>query len=217
MRKSTFTLILVAVLLMLTVAACQRSASQAPTEVAGTTSGELDFVVGTEPSQAMVDDAVKATETAIAMETMLPLQSGGGAPAEAAATPPPPAPTAIPVIATPELSRPSTYALQKGEWPICIARRYDLDIGALFAANGLNMNSKPAAGAVLNIPQSGSWSSAYGPRSLKAHPTDYTVQSGDTIYTIACNFGDVSPEAIIAVNQLSGAGDISAGKTLRIP
>jgi len=218
MRKRTFTLNLVAVLLALTIAACQRPASQAPAGVTEPTSSELDFVVGTEPSQAMVDDAVKATETAIAMMTMIPAQAGGGAPAEAAAaTQPPPEPTAVPVIATPELSRPSTYTLQPGEWPICIARRYDLDIGALFAANGLTMDSKPAAGAVLNLPQSGNWSSAYGPRALKPHPPDYTVQAGDTIYTIACRFGDVSPEAIIAVNQLSGPGGISAGQTLRIP
>lgn len=216
MRKRKFTLILIAVLLALILTACQRSASQAPTGVVQATSSELDFVVGTEPSQAMVDDAVKATETAIAMMTLVP-QAGGGAPAEGVATIQPPEPTAVPVIATPQLSRPSTYALQPGEWPICIARRYDLDIGALFAANGLNMNSKPAAGAVLNIPQSGNWSSAYGPRSLKSHPTNYTVQGGDTIYTIACGFGDVSPEAIIAVNQLSGPGGISSGQTLRIP
>ncbi|MCC6146415.1 MAG: LysM peptidoglycan-binding domain-containing protein [Anaerolineaceae bacterium] len=215
MRLRTFTITLAIALLALTLAACQRSASQAPTDVSAPTSSELDFQVGTEPVQAMVDDAVKATETAFAMlTTPLPEQAGGGAPA---ATVEPPVPTAVPFIATPQLSLPATYALQNGEWPICIARRYNLDIGALFQANGLNMNSKPAAGAVLTLPQSGSWSSAYGARALKPHPASYTVQAGDSIYTIACAFGDVSPEAIIAVNQLSGPGDISAGKTLQIP
>ena len=53
---------------------------------------------------------------------------------------------AVPI---PTLDRPSTYTLQKGEWPICIARRYDVNLNDLFNLNGLNMESRPAMGAVL--------------------------------------------------------------------
>ena len=63
------------------------------------------------------------------------------------------------------------------------------------------------------IPSGGSYD---GNRALRAH-ADYKVSSGDTIYSIACYFGDVSPEAIIAVNGLSGPDDITAGMTLKIP
>jgi LysM repeat protein len=115
------------------------------------------------------------------------------------------------------VSRPTTYVLQKGEWPICIARRYNLDLSSFFANNGMNMNSKPAAGTTLRIPSSGTWSANYGARPLKQHPATYTVVAGDTIFTIACRYGDVAPEAILAVNNLSNASDVKAGMTLQIP
>jgi LysM repeat protein len=54
-------------------------------------------------------------------------------------------------------------------------------------------------------------------RALKSHPTNYTVKSSDTIYTIACQFGDVSPDMIAAQNGLSSPYTLTAGQTLRIP
>ncbi len=140
-------------------------------------------------------------------------QAGGGGPSTAGGQPQ----ASAPLINTPVVERPQTYTLQHGEWPICIARRFNLDIGTFFAQNGLNMNSKPAAGTVLNIPQSGSWNPSYGSQSYNPHPTTYTVQSGDTVNSIACHFGDVTPEAILAVNNLSSPSDIKPGMTLQIP
>jgi len=79
------------------------------------------------------------------------------------------------------------------------------------------MNSQVAAGTTLQIPQSGNWDPAHGSRSLKQHPTTYSVQPGDTVYSIACAFGDVSPEAIIAVNGLQSPYTLTAGQSLQIP
>jgi LysM repeat protein len=214
MRTRKLTLILVVLLLTLNLAACQRPASKAPTGVTAPTTGALDFVVSTQVSQALMDDAVKATETAIALAASLPTDAVGGEAVENQAAP---EPTEVPAVSNPETGRPATYRLQPGEWPICIARRYDLDVAAFLAVNGLDLSSKPAAGATLNIPQSGNWSSNYGARALQAHPVEYTVNSGDTIYTIACRYGDVSPEAIISANQLSETGAISVGQILQIP
>lgn len=149
-----------------------------------------------------------ATDPGAAAPTEDPAAGGGIAPTEA-----PPAPA----VATPVLERPGTYTLRAGEWPICIARRYNLDIPTFFAQNGLNMNSKPSAGTSLQIPSSGTWNPTYGSRTLAAHPTSYVVKSGDSVYKIACSFGDVSPEAILAVNGLSSANDVQAGMTLQIP
>ena len=138
------------------------------------------------------------------------------------AQPTPVPPTVVPTKAPPPvtgpiptLKRPQTYTLQRGEWPICIARRFDLNMGDLLAINGLNMNSKPATGFVMQIPQSGNWSS--GARALKSHPTSYTVVAGDTIYTVACSFGDVSPEGIIAANGLKSPYTLTAGTVINIP
>jgi LysM repeat protein len=67
----------------------------------------------------------------------------------------------------------------------------------------------------LNIPATGTWTS--GERALKAHPADYTVISGDTINSIACEFGDVDPLAIAAANGLSSPYTLNAGSVIKIP
>lgn len=211
MNKRLYILIPVVVtILMLTLAACTRTASVAPSSAQQT---EVPFEVGTVPVNAL-EEAKRATETALALT---------GIPTVAITPVPKSQPTAVPKeeneeapIATPVITRPATYTLQRGEWPICIARRYNLDLNSFFAANGLNMNSKPAVGTVLVIPQTGTWSNAWGPRALRPHPDKYTVQAGDTIYTIACRYGDVHPDSIIAVNGLSN-GNIQVGQVLQIP
>jgi hypothetical protein len=43
------------------------------------------------------------------------------------------------------------------------------------------------------------------------------VKSGDTIYTIACKFGDASPDMIAKQNNLSEPFNLKAGDTIRIP
>ena len=182
-------------------AGCNLKASTATTAKPTATS-ELNFIT---PTTGESISGQIATQTAEA-----------GQPAVATETPVPATATAVP-IAIPTLTRPATYTLQKGEWPICIARRYNLDLTSLFSANGLTMDSRPANGAVLKIPSTGTWSVAsYGARALHTH-ADYKVVSGDTVYTIACYFGDVSPEGILAANSLKAAGDIKTGTTLKIP
>ena len=117
----------------------------------------------------------------------------------------------------PTTSRPDTYTIQAGEFPICIARRFNLDLGDFLAVNGLTMSSRVSIGTSLKIPSSGTWTSNYGSRTLAPHPDTYYVNEGDTIGKIACLYGDVTPEAILANNGLKEAGDINAGQTLKIP
>lgn len=222
-KKFVFTL-LVLLGLTLSLSACRMSASKAPA-VTVTAAEDFPFpVVTTQP------DVVKDIQTQTAVATEAPTvveeatatvdsQVGGGVPSEktieetATATVEVVEPTSEP-ISIPTVTRPSSYTLQKGEWPICIARRFDVNLGALFQANGLNMNSRPGTGTTLVIP-AGTWNS--GSRSLKNHPTSYTVQPGDTIYTVACAFGDVDPSGIIAANGLSSPYSLTAGQTLQIP
>ena len=216
MQKNFKIILLVALALLLTLTACNRQASIAPVTVP-TATGEAPF-----PFTTPGDMTQFGTQTAIASTP------GAGAAAtpqviiatetpQAEAQPAQEQPAAAQVINTPVIERPGTYSLQKGEWPICIARRYNLDIPSFFAANGLNMNSKPAAGTTLKIPSSGSWNANYGARALRQHPTTYTVVSGDTVYTIACHFGDVDPASILAVNGFANASDVKTGQTIKIP
>lgn len=204
-RRKTW-LAAITILAVIMLSACQRSASQAPTSINQPSEQELQPITETQVAKALEAEAVQAGTT---QESDLS-NPASEEPGASEATPASPA-------VVPDSGRPASYILQAGEWPICIARRFDVDMSTLLAINGLNLDSKPGSGTTLAIPQSGNWSAAHGARALRAHPTDYTVVAGDTLNIIACRFGDVSPEAIMAANGLSDAGAISPGQTLQIP
>ncbi len=114
-------------------------------------------------------------------------------------------------------SLPSTYTLQKGEWPYCIARRFDVNPNEL-----LNLNSLTAAesvalnpGLVLSIPQTGNHFPP--PRSWHSHPDTYTVEPGDTIGNVACYYGDVTPQQIATANNITTSTTLTTGTKLTIP
>jgi len=113
-----------------------------------------------------------------------------------------------------DLKVPKKYTLRKGEFPWCIARRFNIDPTTLMNANGLS-GSSYSPGLVLTIPQDAP--KFQGDRSLKNHPTTYTVTSGDSFYSIACVFGDVWPEEIAAQNFMELGDALAAGTQLDIP
>jgi LysM repeat protein len=82
--------------------------------------------------------------------------------------------------------------------------------------NGLTRAQSNALqpGLVLTIPTAGVFGSE---RALLAHPTTYVVQTGDSIYSIACKFGDVDPVNIAAVNGLGAPYTLTVGASLQIP
>lgn len=201
MQKKVLNLAVPVLILGLILSACTLPASTPPPPTPTPTS-LFPFPVATEPDilsaimtqTAQVEDRAKSeTETEEVEEPEIE-------------------PTRVPI---PTLTRPASYTLKKGEHPFCIARRFNLDVGQFLAVNGLNIDSKPSVGTTLQIPGSGNWNT--GPISLKSHPTTYTVRTGDTIYLIACQYGDVSPEAIIAANGLQEPYSLTAGQTLQIP
>ena len=128
--------------------------------------------------------------------------------------PPQPSPTPAPVFtATPGV--PQSYQLQKGEFPFCIARRFNVNQTELLNLNGLGTGSIVPVGFAVKIPQTGN--TFFGQKALLNHPTNYTVVAGDTIYTIACKYGDVEPNAIVQANNLQTPNNLSAGQVLHIP
>ena len=111
---------------------------------------------------------------------------------------------------------PTTYTLQRGEYPYCIARRFNVDPNELLTLNGLANGQAFFAGTVLNIPQSGR--PFPGNRTLQTHPTTYIVSaSGETMYTIACAFGDIDPLLIAQANGISSGSVLLTGQQLNIP
>jgi LysM repeat protein len=223
--KTAFLVVMIASFVFAT--GCNLKASTVPT-VMPTVTSELNFITPTAGGQSITNQI--ATQTAAAGKPAVATATkaapeGAKATATPVAVKPTTAPavvantaTSAPTAVPTAVKRPDTYTIQRGEWPICIARRYNLNLAAFFALNGADkgMNWRPSVGAVVKIPATGTWDTANGARALHTH-ADYKVVSGDTVYTIACYFGDVTPEGILTANGLAKDSDVKAGATLKIP
>jgi LysM repeat protein len=105
--------------------------------------------------------------------------------------------------------------LHGGEFPYCIARRFNVNPSELLRINGLSTYSVYYSGMTLRIPQTGN--GFPGQRALRPHPSTYAVRSGDTIYSVACIYGDVEPESIGLANGLTPPYRLTPGQTINIP
>ena len=114
---------------------------------------------------------------------------------------------------------PATYTLQQGEFPYCIARRFNLDPDELLRLNNLRdwESQYLSPGLTLQLPQDGNpWP---GARALNPHPDTYTVSGNNdtTIYGVACHYGDIDPAAIAQANNLPLDTNLTIGQQLTIP
>ncbi len=239
-RKRLLVLILTALLVFVLASACVRAASTPPSSAATpTTGGQIPVPGTTDDVMSQLEQA--ATQTIVAMQGTPQVQPTNppveGTPsgqetaavvqptAEAPTSAPEAQPTAVPQAAAatttpipvppPTPGKPSSWTLQTGEFPYCLARRYDVSPDELLRLNGLSANSYYYSGMTFKIPQTGS--TFPGGRTLKSHPTNYTVNSGDNIYSIACQYGDVDPYAIATANGLSSPYNLNSGQNLYIP
>lgn len=117
-----------------------------------------------------------------------------------------------------QLPVPSNYKLHEGEWPYCLARRFNIDPAAILDANGLTEDeaNNLSVGAKLVIPVDDV--GTYGPnRQLRSHPTTYTASGADSFFSIACAFGDVWPEHIAEANGMELDDNLKSGMQLHIP
>ena len=216
---------LVAFLLVASLSACKRpipgttgSPTDTPVEgssLPGSPTDVLDQIYLFATQTSMATQGLTGLETPVPeIPGATPVPGDTGAPTEAVV--PPPQPTAPEPIVAPTATpgRPASYTLHTGEFPYCIARRFDVDPGALLRANGLNSYSVYYAGMVLQIPNAGPFP---GNRSLRPHPTTYTVRPGDTLFTIACAFGAVDPNMIAYVNNINLNSKLNPGDVLNIP
>lgn len=228
------TLIASMLALIIITSACERSASEAPVATftpvqpsnafATIESGPVENIetlqavtTGTALAQGSATPGGAVTPQQGVTLTPTPLVVTNSTPTatlavSAANTTAPNVPTAT---AMPAGSRPANYTLQQGEFPFCIARRFNVDPNELLNLSGLSDGVLYPPGTVLRIPQSGSFP---GDRMLKPHPATYTVsQTGETVYSIACGFGDVDPALIASNNGISVGATLNVGQTLNIP
>jgi LysM repeat protein len=239
MTKRVFIIISLALAAVLLLAACEKSASklpQATPTVAGaaSTPQPLGLQVlneyGTKTAMYVQTQVAAGVFTPVATTDQTqatPTPQGALSTPEAAtvapvvplpSTTPIAGATAVPaqviVFASPTPGHPASYTLHAGEFPYCIARRFDVNPGDLMNANGLSAGQILQPGKTLNIPATGSFP---GTRALQVHPVQYTVAVNDTFYNIACAFGDVDPSAIAAANGLAITAPLTTGQVLNIP
>lgn len=177
----------------------QTSVAQTTVASGGTPSTPQTIVAGTE-----------ITPQNVTVAPSTPTNSVATTPAPLAVTPSGPTSTPVPAGV-----RPPSYTLQNGEFPYCIARRFNVDPDALLRASGLTSPDVYYAGLTLTIPQSGAFP---GSRMLANHPATYTVASSDeTIYSIACKFGDIDPATIASANNIASSAKLTIGQKLQIP
>jgi LysM repeat protein len=241
MSKTQRGMLVVFILVIATVmtSACTQSLSSAPAVTPTLIPPQLFVspIASVENPMAMIEEFAKQTSVAqttvasggtpatpqpAAVGTLITAQVGTptvavpGTPTNAVPTTPaavvPSGPTTTPV---PAGVRPASYTLQNGEFPYCIARRFNVDPDALLSLSGITSPDLYYPGLTLTIPQSGAFP---GSRMLASHPTTYNVLSGDeTVYSVACKFGDVDPASIASKNNISISAKLTAGQQLQIP
>ena len=115
-----------------------------------------------------------------------------------------------------------TYTVKKGDNLWTIARRSNVSLNELYAANGLDTTSILSIGQQLQIPVEGSTATVtapspdtYQPTSFNQGSTEYMVKRGDSLSKIANQF-DTSVRAIKAANGLS-SDLIRVGDKLVVP
>ena len=113
-------------------------------------------------------------------------------------------------------SVPGTYTLQSGEFVYCIARRFNVNPDEILSLNGLVDSQTIYPGLTIKLPQTGH--PFPGDRMLRNHPASYTViSSGETVYSVACAFGDIDPARIASANNISVGAALSVNQVLNIP
>lgn len=120
-----------------------------------------------------------------------------------------PSATSTPTTPFTPPTNPSTYTVQRGDWIYAIARKFGVSVAALLAANpGINPNFV-FPGQVLNIPGGAT------PDTTPSGNT-YTVQPGDTLFSIAVRF-KTTTYALQIKNNLANPNFIYPGQVLILP
>ena len=231
---------LIVILLLATVilSACNQSVSTAPATTATLITPTGLFVTPLSSANPM-DLIAEIAKSTAAAQTII---ANGGTPAtpqpvattSTAVTPQtgvtvaPATPTnsvavaTTPVVATPGGPsptaglKPANYTLQAGEFPYCIARRFNVNPDELLSLNGISDGGLYQPGLTLKIPQTGNPFPAS--RALHAHPSTFTVDSAtNTVYGVACYYGDVDPAAIASANGIAVSARLTVGQKLTIP
>ncbi len=122
----------------------------------------------------------------------------------------------------------SSYTIKQGDTLYSISRKYQLTVEKLRSANNLSEGDVLRAGRVIVIPSVDASAAATPaaipetpPAAVKAsehteRPEAYTIQKGDTLYSLARKFSIPLAE-LLAANGLDGGAPIKVGQKIRLP
>lgn len=139
----------------------------------------------------------------------------------------------VPALATFAPAAPGQHRVQTGETLSEIAKRYNISLEQLMAANGIADADSVYSGQLLDIPSaSGAQAEATAeatstlepapavtpapePEPVITQPDEYTVAPGDTLSAIARRF-DLDVDELRTLNGIGDADSILVGQTLRL-
>jgi len=105
------------------------------------------------------------------------------------------------------------HVIEKGDTMYSVSRKYGISVDDLCAANNISNPSKVKLGQKIRIPQKSALSST---ADKKSSYTDYLVQPGDTLFSIAKNYS-TSVAAIRSANNMSESTTLKSGQRIKIP
>lgn len=117
-------------------------------------------------------------------------------------------------VTTPVTGSGTIHVVAAGETLAIIAARYGTTWSAIAAANGLTNANFIYSGQRLVIPGAGTTTTTTTTTTV-VQPRYYTVQRGDTLFSIAQRFGTTITN-LTALNSLTNPNAIKAGQTLRV-
>ena len=114
---------------------------------------------------------------------------------------------------------PAAYTVVAGDTLSTIAAEFGTDMEAILAGNNITDLDYLSIGQVLVIPGAGEANGVTGGASTTtatASPGSYTIVAGDTLSSIAAQFG-TDTDAIIAANNIADPDFLTVGDVLQIP
>jgi len=218
MKRSLTLILVLGLVAAISLAGCERSVPDQPTPTLQVVMSPQAPPVSTQqvPTTVSVLEQPQAgtpTPTVIwDLPTFTPTPPGPVAPT---ATLLPGQPTSAPVAtATTAPSGNVSHTVVWGDTLYSLAAQYDTSVEAIAQANNLSNAAFIRVGQVLTIPQGQPGGGSVPPSS--GQQSTYTVQSGDTMYSIASRYG-TTVAAIAQANGIVNPAYIRPGQVLIIP
>lgn len=105
-----------------------------------------------------------------------------------------------------------TYKVQSGDTLTAISRKLGVSNADIAALNSFNANSPLIAGQTIKVPAT----NAQVERKLNNQSVKYTIQSGDSLTSVANKYG-ISVDELAAANNLSRTAGLIRGRSITIP